>query len=95
MSSGPLTLNDVRSFLDKKISSIKKDLYFPSEEDVKLNYDNVLKYRIENHGVKGIVCPTCSHTDTYTYDSPHHGLLLMCNVCEDGYEISFEEVKDE
>ena len=50
---------------------------------------------IENHGVKGIVCPNCSHTDTYTYDSPHHGLLLMCNVCEDGYEISFEEVKDE
>lgn len=33
------------------ILDIKKDLYFPSEEDVKLNYDNVLKYRIENHGV--------------------------------------------
>ena len=37
-----------------------------------------------------IECPE-GHIDTYTYDSIKdgldYGLLLMCNVCEDGYEI--------
>jgi hypothetical protein len=42
--------------------------------------------------VKGVECPE-NHIDTYTYDSPEHGLMLMCNVCEDGYSISFKEVK--
>ena len=45
----------------------------------------------DNH----IKCPQ-GHIDTYEYDSSKdgldYGLLLMCNVCEDGYQL---EVKVE
>ena len=33
-----------------------------------------------------IPCPE-GHADTYKYDSPEYGLMLMCNTCEDGYEL--------
>jgi len=42
---------------------------------------------------EAISCPE-NHIDTYIHRSKEHGLMLMCNVCEDGYSISFEEVKD-
>ena len=36
------------------------------------------------------VCPE-GHIDTYIYDSSKdglkHGVLLMCNGCEDGYQL--------
>ena len=45
-----------------------------------------------NEKVKdAIYCPE-NHIDTYINRSKEHGLMLMCNVCEDGYSISFEEV---
>ena len=46
--------------------------------------------------VRGIECPTCSLTDTYTVsdDYREYRLVLMCNDCEAKYAISFEEVKD-
>ena len=44
--------------------------------------------------VKGVECPE-NHIDTYNHRSKEHGLMLMCNVCEDGYSISFEEVTDD
>ena len=40
--------------------------------------------------MKNIPCPE-GHTNTYTYNSPKHGLLLMCNNCEDGYELVYGE----
>ena len=47
---------------------------------------------MKNEVKEAIACPQ-GHIDTYIYDSPEHGLVLMCNPCEDGYSISFEEVE--
>ena len=43
---------------------------------------------------EAISCPE-NHIDTYIHRSKEHGLMLMCNVCEDGYSISFKEVTDD
>lgn len=58
---GPATLTPIittdmgvarQTIAQSCIIDIKKDLYFPSEEDIKFNYNNVKKYRIEKHGIK-------------------------------------------
>tara|TARA_R110000824_G_C15093682_1_gene665590 strand:+ start:254 stop:412 length:159 start_codon:yes stop_codon:yes gene_type:complete len=44
----------------------------------------------ERFKMKNIKCPH-GHIDTYKYDSTKDsldkGLMLMCNVCEDGYQL--------
>ena len=45
--------------------------------------------------IRGIECPSCSYTDTYTHRSEEHGLILTCTDCDDRYEISFSLTKRE
>jgi len=39
--------------------------------------------------IRGIECPSCGYTDTYTHRSEEHGLILTCTDCGDSYGISF------
>ena len=37
-----------------------------------------------------VKCPE-GHIDTYLHNAEGIGLLVMCNICEDGYEINQQE----